>query len=81
MALQKVKKAAKDIGITKRNPTTKHPPTKMLQNEQLQDSVRVQAYYNYLNRLTHNLPGDQLSDWLEAEKYIRNSRKKRKTSE
>ena|GEM_PF-864520 len=80
MALRKMKEGAKDIKITKRKLTTQKPTTETVHNEQLHDAIRVQAYYNYLYRITHNTPGDQLSDWLEAEKYIHNSRKRRKTS-
>lgn len=35
-----------------------------------QDEIRVQAYYNYLKRMKNNLPGDQMGDWLEAEKSV-----------
>ncbi|GAB4220047.1 MAG: hypothetical protein GYA16_12515 [Spirochaetes bacterium] len=80
MPLRKMKEAAKDIKIPKRKPTSKSTPSKTVHNEQLHDAIRLQAYYNYLHRITHNTPGDQLSDWLEAEKYILNSRKRRKPS-
>jgi hypothetical protein len=36
-----------------------------------QDEIRVQAYYNYLKRVKNHLPGDQMGDWLEAEKSVR----------
>jgi hypothetical protein len=38
-----------------------------------QDEIRVQAYYNYLKRIKNNNPGDQMGDWLEAEKSVRMS--------
>ncbi|MEW6527157.1 MAG: hypothetical protein AB1444_10865 [Spirochaetota bacterium] len=80
MALKKMKEAVKDIKIPKHKPTKKSTPIKTEHNNQLHDAIRLQAYYNYLYRITHNTPGDQLSDWLEAEKYILNSKKRRKTS-
>jgi hypothetical protein len=36
-----------------------------------QDEIRVQAYYNYLTRLKNNFPGDEMGDWLEAERRLR----------
>jgi hypothetical protein len=36
----------------------------------LQDEIRVQAYYNYLKRIKSNMPGNEMADWLEAEKSI-----------
>lgn len=81
MALRKVKEAVKDITMTKRKTTTKRTTSKTLTNDTLQDSIRLAAYYNYLYRITHNTPGDQLSDWLEAEKYIlKNTGRKKTTS-
>ncbi|HNW29256.1 MAG TPA: DUF2934 domain-containing protein [Spirochaetota bacterium] len=35
-----------------------------------QDEIRVQAYYNYLKRIKSNMPGNEMADWLEAEKSI-----------
>lgn len=81
MALRKVKEAVKDITMTKRKTTTKRTTGKTLANDTLQDSIRLAAYYNYLYRITHNTPGDELSDWLEAEKYIlKNTGRKKTTS-
>ncbi len=37
------------------------------------DDIRVQAYYNYLRRVKNNAPGDQMGDWLEAEKSVQMS--------
>ena len=37
--------------------------------------VSVQAYYLYLNRMKNNSPGNDLSDWLEAERLVRSSAK------
>ncbi|MGQ9842629.1 MAG: DUF2934 domain-containing protein [Spirochaetota bacterium] len=79
MALRKMKEGAKDIKPTKHKLTTKNSPSETVHNKQLHDAIRERAYYNYLYRITHNTPGDQLSDWLEAEKYIDSSRKRRKT--
>lgn len=80
MSIGKLKKGAKDIKTTNRKLTTKNPTSKTVHNEQLHDVIREQAYYNYLYRITHNTPGDQLSDWLKAEEYVHNSKKRRKTS-
>lgn len=74
-----MKEGAKDIKPTKRKITTKNPTSETVHNKQLHDAIREQAYYNYLYRITHNTIGDQLSDWLEAEKYIYSSRQRRKT--
>lgn len=79
MALRKVKEAVKDITMTKHKTTTKRTTGKTLTNDTLQDSIRLAAYYNYLYRITHNTPGDQLSDWLEAEKYILKNTGRKKT--
>ncbi len=81
MALRKVKEAVKDLTTTKRKTTTKRATSKALHNDTLKDSIRLAAYYNYLYRITHNTSGDQLSDWLEAEKYIlTNTGRKKGTS-
>ncbi len=36
-----------------------------------QDEIRVQAYYNYLDRMNKNIPGSEMSDWMDAEISIR----------
>lgn len=36
-----------------------------------QDEIRVQAYYNYLKRVKNNIPGSEVSDWVDAEKSVR----------
>ena len=35
------------------------------------EEIELQAYYNYLKRVTDNIPGNEISDWLEAEKSVR----------
>lgn len=35
------------------------------------EEIELQAYYNYLKRVMNNIPGNELSDWLEAEKSVR----------
>lgn len=35
-----------------------------------QDNIRLQAYYNYLSRVKNNFSGDEMGDWLEAEKNL-----------
>ncbi len=35
-----------------------------------QDEIRIQAYYNYLKRMKNNMPGNETTDWLEAEKNL-----------
>lgn len=37
----------------------------------IHDEIRVQAYYNYLRRMSSNLPGDETADWLDAEIRVR----------
>lgn len=33
--------------------------------------ISIEAYYNYLRRMKNNSPGNEMSDWLEAEKTVR----------
>ena len=35
------------------------------------EEIELQAYYNYLKRITNNIPGNEITDWLEAEKSVR----------
>lgn len=35
-----------------------------------QDDIRLHAYYNYLSRVKNNFPGDEMGDWLEAERSL-----------
>ncbi|HOT45875.1 MAG TPA: hypothetical protein PLC28_13390 [Spirochaetota bacterium] len=35
-----------------------------------QDEIRVRAFYNYQERVKNNLPGNEMTDWLEAEKSL-----------
>lgn len=35
-----------------------------------QDEIRLHAYYNYVSRVKNNFPGDELGDWLDAEKNL-----------
>jgi len=35
-----------------------------------QDEIRLYAYYNYLARMKNNFPGDEMGDWLDAEKKL-----------
>ncbi len=39
------------------------------------EEIQLRAYYNYLKRLNSNIPGNELSDWLEAEKSITSKQK------
>ena len=34
------------------------------------DEIQLQAYYNYLKRVRNNMPGSEVSDWLEAEEAV-----------
>lgn len=34
------------------------------------DEIQLQAYYNYLKRIKNNMPGSEVSDWLEAEETV-----------
>jgi hypothetical protein len=36
-----------------------------------QDEIRVQAYYNYLKRMKDNTPGNEMTDWFDAENRVR----------
>jgi hypothetical protein len=44
------------------------PLSKSVDNTQ---KIEEAAYYSYLNRGRIEQAGDELTDWLEAEKYIR----------
>lgn len=35
------------------------------------EEIRLQAYYNFLDRIKNNRSGSELGDWLEAEKKAR----------
>ncbi len=35
------------------------------------EEIELQAYYNYLKRIKNSLPGDEIKDWLDAEKLVR----------
>ena len=61
------------IKTTKGQNTEKKSKTNPIpiESNRIHEAIRIQAYYNYLHRIMNNLPGDQLSDWLEAEKYIK----------
>jgi hypothetical protein len=39
--------------------------------DESQQSIEEAAYYIGLKRKHHNLPGDHLSDWFEAEKAVK----------
>ena len=39
------------------------------------EEIQLQAYYNYLKRINDNIAGNELSDWLEAEKNVRSKQK------
>jgi hypothetical protein len=38
------------------------------QKSTIEDEIRLRAYYRYLER--ENEPGDEMSDWLEAESHV-----------
>ena len=38
------------------------------------DSIRTRAYQNYETRMFRGIPGDELADWLEAEREMHASR-------
>jgi hypothetical protein len=35
------------------------------------EEIRLQAYYNFLDRIKNSKSGSELGDWLEAEKTVR----------
>lgn len=41
---------------------------------QTQREIRLRAYYNFLDRQQRSRPGNELSDWLDAEKEIGSNR-------
>ena len=43
-------------------------------NGRTYDAVRLRAYYNFLERQKRNVPGNEMSDWLEAEKTVQPNR-------
>ncbi len=36
-----------------------------------QDEIRILAYHNYLKRMKDNTSGNEMTDWLDAEKSVR----------
>jgi hypothetical protein len=36
-----------------------------------QEEIQLEAYYHYLKRIKNNIPGNEMTDWLEAEKSLR----------
>jgi hypothetical protein len=35
------------------------------------EEIQLEAYYHYLKRIRNNIPGNEMTDWLEAEKSLR----------
>ncbi len=58
--------ASSKTGILKKKKTESLYPSRDIYEE-----IRVQAYYNYLGRMSGNLPGDEMADWLDAEIRVR----------
>lgn len=66
------------MAIKKLRSSTTQPPTRKTASSGSKvspDDVSVQAYYLYLKRMKNNAPGNDLSDWLEAEKMMKSSRR------
>lgn len=57
---------------TKPNPATKTasaPPSEQ-RAQTMPDRIRRRAYEIYKDRRSHGAPGDELSDWLQAERDL-----------
>lgn len=57
--------------VAPKSGTKKNKTEATFEFSRFQDEIRIQAYYNYLKRVKNNIPGDQIGDWLEAEKGLR----------
>ncbi|HOO72629.1 MAG TPA: hypothetical protein PK926_12775 [Spirochaetota bacterium] len=66
-------RAQKTDKPTKKSPkagTTHKKVHGVIDPMQLRREVELKAYYNFLDRQQFNKSGSDISDWLEAEKYI-----------
>ncbi len=70
-----LKKTVTDTSTTKAGvlKNKKKKPEATFDFSSFQDEVRVKAYYNYLKRMKSNMPGNEMIDWLEAEKSLRST--------
>ncbi len=57
--------------MAKRKKEIKETDKKAITVNQLTEEIRKKANEIYLKRVKANKPGDELSDWLEAEKIIK----------
>ncbi len=57
--------------MAKRKKEIKETEKKAITVAQLTEEIRKKANEIYLKRVKENKPGDELSDWLEAEKIIK----------
>ena len=53
-----------------RNVALPESVTIIARNSYPEDNVRVAAYHRYLHRRDHGIPGDEIADWVEAEKEV-----------
>lgn len=68
-----VSKKTTNAAATSRAPVAKNKKMKAeatFEVSGFQDTIREQAYYNYLKRTHAGMPGDEIGDWLEAEKFL-----------
>lgn len=65
MALKKVEEKNTMLKTNKKKTEATFEFTKF------QEEIKLQAYYNYLQRVKSNKAGNEVSDWLDAEKNVR----------
>jgi hypothetical protein len=52
-----------------KNKAVKAVPTPM--NGETRKQIEETAYYSFLNRECYALPGDEMNDWISAEKEVK----------
>jgi hypothetical protein len=65
MAVQKAKATPADSKAKKKKPEASFEFLKF------QEDIKLEAFNNYQQRLKNNRPGNDMTDWLEAEKNVR----------
>ena len=67
----------KEIQMTHKNIIQIAPPPSEVESTR---HIEEAAYYSWLNRGRYAQPGDELNDWIEAEKQVLDSLKETRTN-
>jgi hypothetical protein len=71
--MRMLSKKTTNTSTTSRAPAARNKKKKAeatFEVSRFQDTIREQAYYTYLKRTHAGMPGDEITDWLEAEKFL-----------